>query len=419
MRLPNYSTDLSPKEITPAQPSSIPQSTTSADSGVRVLLVDDQTIVAYAVRQLISGHPDIEFHVVQHADRVMAEALRWQPTVILQDLVMPDADGFELVRRFREHPQTRNVPVVVLSTKEDPEVKAQAFANGANDYLIKLPAQAEMLARLRYHSAAYMHHLQRDAAYTQLSRELNMARKMLLGLLPQPGNIGPVHFSWFFQASSYVSGDCFDYFSIDERYQCFYVVDVSGHGVSAAMLAFNAQHQIRASGPQAAALIDQHGAIAPAAAAMVTDFNNRFMQMRETSLYLTMVYGILDQETGDVALVQAGHPPALLASRKGRLQPVGDGSLPIGFLSDIQYESHFLKLEAGTRLYLYSDGITDCLNMQEEAFGASRLEQLLSRTSSLTLEEVGGHLHSALCDWQGGIDSFGDDVTFLAIEYRP
>ncbi len=332
---------------------------------------------------------------------------------------MPDADGFELVRRFREHPRTRAIPIVVLSTKEDPEIKAKAFADGANDYLIKLPAQAEMLARLRYHSAAYVHHLQRDAAYTQLSRELNMARKMLLGLLPEPGNIGPVHFDWFFQASSYVSGDCFDYFPIDKRYLCFYVVDVSGHGVSAAMLAFNAQHQIRASDRQAAAMIERYGSIGSAAAAMVTDFNNRFMQMRETSLYLTMVYGILDQHTGEVALVQAGHPPALLMPKEGPPLPIGDGSLPIGFVSNTRYESHSLQLEPGARLYLYSDGVTDCHSLHEETYGVSRLEQLLDRTRAMPLKEVGRQLDLALRGWQGGTDSFADDVTFLAIEYRP
>ncbi|WP_192805259.1 PP2C family protein-serine/threonine phosphatase [Noviherbaspirillum aerium] len=385
----------------------------------RVLLIDDQVIVAHAVRQITKGQSDIEFRAVQHADQALDAALQWQPTVILQDLVMPDADGFELVRRFREHPRTRAIPIVVLSTKEDPEIKAKAFADGANDYLIKLPAQAEMLARLRYHSAAYVHHLQRDAAYTQLSRELNMARKMLLGLLPEPGNIGPVHFDWFFQASSYVSGDCFDYFPIDKRYLCFYVVDVSGHGVSAAMLAFNAQHQIRASDRQAAAMIERYGSIGSAAAAMVTDFNNRFMQMRETSLYLTMVYGILDQHTGEVALVQAGHPPALLMPKEGPPLPIGDGSLPIGFVSNTRYESHSLQLEPGARLYLYSDGVTDCHSLHEETYGVSRLEQLLDRTRAMPLKEVGRQLDLALRGWQGGTDSFADDVTFLAIEYRP
>lgn len=417
----NTTTDSSFQDIAISTPIHADQGLLFPGTGlrVRVLLIDDQAIVAYAVQQLIKAHEDIEFLAIQHAERAMAAALQWQPTVILQDLVMPNTDGFELVRRFREHPRTRDIPIVVLSTKEDAEIKAQAFADGANDYLIKLPAQAEMLARLRYHSAAYVHHLQRDAAYTQLSRELNMARRMLLGLLPEPGNIGPAHFDWLFQASSYVSGDCFDYFPIDKRHLCFYVVDVSGHGVSAAMLAFNAQHQIRASDRQAAAMIGQHGGIGPAAAAMVTDFNNRFMQMRETSLYLTMVYGILDQETGEVALVQAGHPPALLMPEEGPSVTIGDGGLPIGFVSDTQYESHILRLEPGARLYLYSDGITDCQNMHEESYGAGRLQQLLELGRNLPLKDVGERLHHALRHWQGGIDNFADDVTFLAIEFRP
>lgn len=141
--------------------SALPQNT-------RVLLVDDQAIISEAVRRLIGGEPDIEFLSVQDPLTALSTAEQWKPTVILQDLVMPGVDGFAMVEQFRSHPQTRDVPIVVLSTKEEPSLKAQGFAKGANDYLVKLPDRLELLARLRYHSSAYLSRLERDEAFRAL-----------------------------------------------------------------------------------------------------------------------------------------------------------------------------------------------------------------------------------------------------------
>ena len=114
-----------------------------------------------------------------------------QPTVILQDLVMPEIDGLTLVKTFRAHEPTRETPMIVLSTKEEPTVKAEAFALGANDYIVKLPDRLELLARIRYHSKGYINLLQRNEAYDalresqrRLAKEINQAAHYLRSLLP-------------------------------------------------------------------------------------------------------------------------------------------------------------------------------------------------------------------------------------------
>lgn len=134
-----------------------------------VLLVDDQPIIGEAVRRALSGEQDIDLHYCSVAkDAIpMAESLR--PTVIMQDLLMPDVDGMTLVHLYRRHPALRQVPVIVLSSKEDAAVKSQAFATGAADYLVKLPESIELIARVRHHSSAYLNLLERDAAYRALS----------------------------------------------------------------------------------------------------------------------------------------------------------------------------------------------------------------------------------------------------------
>jgi two-component system chemotaxis family response regulator WspR len=132
---------------------------------VRVLLVDDQLIIVEAVRRMLADQPDIEFHYVTDAAMALQTAMQLHPTVILQDLVMPTIDGFALIQQYRERESLRNVPVIVLSAKEDPKLKAHSFATGANDYMVKLPDKLELLARVRYHSGAHISRLQRDQAF--------------------------------------------------------------------------------------------------------------------------------------------------------------------------------------------------------------------------------------------------------------
>jgi two-component system chemotaxis family response regulator WspR len=134
----------------------------------RVLLIDDQALIGEAVRRALSGHADLEFHHCADAARALEVAEHFKPTVILQDLVMPGVDGLTLLRQYREDPRTRDVPVVVLSAKEESIVKSEAFALGASDYLIKLPDAIELIARIRHHSKAYINQLERDAAHLAL-----------------------------------------------------------------------------------------------------------------------------------------------------------------------------------------------------------------------------------------------------------
>ncbi len=135
---------------------------------ITILLVDDQPIVGETVRQMLATEQDIDFHYCHEPTQAIKIANRIHPTVILQDLVMPDIDGLALVRYFRANKATRDVPLIVLSSKEEPHIKAEAFALGANDYLVKLPDKLEVIARIRYHSSGYINLLQRNEAHDAL-----------------------------------------------------------------------------------------------------------------------------------------------------------------------------------------------------------------------------------------------------------
>lgn len=149
-----------------------PKDTTSVDSSVdntiRVVLVDDQPIIVEAVRMMLAEDLSIEFHACTEAADALPLALQVLPTVILQDLVVDEVNGLDLVRAYRSNPVLKDVPVVVLSAHEEAENKVQAFEVGANDYVVKLPSALELVARVRLHSMGYINGRARVAAFEAL-----------------------------------------------------------------------------------------------------------------------------------------------------------------------------------------------------------------------------------------------------------
>jgi signal transduction histidine kinase len=136
--------------------------------GVNVLLVDDQAMIGEVVRRMLADERDIEFQYCNDPAKAVELAVKIEPTVMLVDLVMPQIDGLTLVRHVRANPGLRDIPIIVLSTTEDPQVKADAFSKGANDYIVKLPDRLELLARIRHHSQGYINLLDKNAAFKAL-----------------------------------------------------------------------------------------------------------------------------------------------------------------------------------------------------------------------------------------------------------
>ncbi len=155
---------------------------------ITVLLIDDQPIIAEAVRRALKDEDDIDFHYCPDPTQAIKMANEIRPTIILQDLIMPEVNGMMMVKFFRVNHQTCDVPIIILSTKEDPETKSQTFANGVSDYLVKLPDKSELIARIRYHSQAYINQKQKEEAFLALQEsqkklhEANLALEKLSSL---------------------------------------------------------------------------------------------------------------------------------------------------------------------------------------------------------------------------------------------
>ena len=160
-----------------------------------ILLVDDQAIIGEAIRRILKSQPDLDFHYCAEGAMALTTARKIAPLLILQDLVMPDANGIDLVKSYRQCPDLQDVPVIVLSTKDEPVVKKAAFEAGANDYIVKLPDPIELIARVRYHANACLARRQLQEALRALREsqsqlldrncaleQLNEQKNRLLGM---------------------------------------------------------------------------------------------------------------------------------------------------------------------------------------------------------------------------------------------
>ncbi len=164
-----------------------------ANKKINVLLIDDQPMVAEGIRRMLEAETDINFHYCDQPSSAIPMAQEVEATIILQDLVMPDIDGMTLVRFFRANHLTKDIPIIVLSSKEDPVIKSDAFSNGANDYLVKLPDKIELIARIRAHSKHYLMQLERDAAFfalREMQKQLEQSNKELQRLSALDGLTG-------------------------------------------------------------------------------------------------------------------------------------------------------------------------------------------------------------------------------------
>lgn len=322
---------------------------------VRVLLVDDQKIIAEAMKRILADQPDIEFHYCDSPVKAIDAAKETTPTVILQDLIMPEVDGLTLVKFFRACEETRNIPLVVLSSKEEPDIKYRAFENGANDYMVKFPDKLEVLARIRYHSRAYTTLCERNEAMRRLQesqnalkKELDEAENYVTSLLPEKIDSAVLSSDWIFKSSTSLGGDCFGYGWIDDEHFSIYLLDVCGHGVGAALLSVSAMNVLRS---QTLSDVDFKEPDQVLAA-----LNNAFDMDTQNGMYFTLWYGVYDKLTRTLTYASGGHPPAILISGKTST-PLTTNGFIIGGLRSMKFKKASTHVDPSAKLYVFSDGV--------------------------------------------------------------
>ena len=381
---------------------------------ITVLLVDDQAIVGETIRRMLAQEADIIFHYCQDPTAAIKMAAEISPTVILQDLIMPEIDGLTLVKFFRAHKKLKDVPLIVLSSKEEAVTKADAFAVGANDYLVKLPDRIELIARIRYHSKGYIALLQRNEAYEalfksrqELAAQLASAAEYVISLLPRPVREGNIRTNWSYVPSAQLGGDSLGYHWIDEDNFAMYLLDVCDHGVGPALLSVSALNVLRSQTlPNTNFRVPEE---------VLTALNETFQMEKQNNLYFTLWYGVFNRAARQIAYASAGHPAALLVSPSKEIRELGSQNMFIGGMPDIAYKSGSVEVDMPSRLYIFSDGVFEIGKTDGSMWSFRELKEFIRSYSGDDISEMDA-LYSFLQEMHGD-KSLDDDFSMLKIEF--
>jgi len=331
-------------------------------SDCRVLLVDDaKPNLDILVEGLKADH---KLSLALNGEMALQIAARTPPDLVLLDIVMPGLDGYEVCRRLRQMPETAEVPIMFLSSLEEVQNKTRGFEAGANDYLTKPFEMLEVKARVRslLKAKAYS-----DAVKEQMASELRVAREIQMGMLPHDfaavERAYRVGFGAVLEPAREVGGDLYGLCAAGPDRLVVFLGDVSGKGIPASMF------MVRTI--SLAQLLAREIAEPER---ILTRLNNELAADNPSGMFVTFLCGVFEPGSGRLVLANAGHcRPVLLPNRQAPRWAVPNLGTALGFEPGLEFERTELTLRDGDALVLYTDGVSEAFNPQEECYGTDRL----------------------------------------------
>jgi sigma-B regulation protein RsbU (phosphoserine phosphatase) len=369
----------------------------------RVLIVDDVKanvdVLVQALRE------EYQLSVALNGENALRSIEKNTPDLVLLDIMMPGMDGYEVCRRLRASPQTRELPVMFLSSLEDVHDKARGFEAGGNDYLTKPFEVLEVKARVRslLKAKAYS-----DAIKEKMANELRIAREIQLGILPLDISAATrgtgLEIAVVLEPAREVGGDLYEVLRTDEDRVVVVVGDVSGKGIPAALFMAMTTTLIRVIAPQ----LDRPEEI-------ISRVNDALAEHNPRSMFVTLFCAIFEPRAGRMVYASAGHPPPVLlrSGQAPRLPPLIPGMLA-GIEPGTKVEGQVLDLQDGDRLVFFTDGVTEAFDANDQQFEERRLLEHLATTSGQSAAETVASTLAAVRRHAGDHPQ-SDDVTLLAV----
>ena len=254
----------------------------------------------------------------------------------------------------------------------------------------------------------------------QIDRDLTAAAGIQQSLLPQVAPVAPhLKVAWKFDPCDQVGGDIFNLFMLDEHHLGAYMLDVSGHGVPAALLTVSVVQTLQPAGTEfTKRRLDRPPYYEIIGPGEVLAGLNREYPFERFEKYLSIVYLVIDTRTGRLTYSNGGHPPPVLLRRDGSVQALDQGGGIIGIQAAAAFDTGEQTLASGDRLVIYTDGVTEHTRDQEEAFGLQRLIDVAQDCSDRRPEAILATLHAAVLAFDPGRRP-RDDISLLALAFDP
>lgn len=333
----------------------------------KVLVIDDDPTMRLVLQRnlKLQGH---EVAVAADGAQGWQLAQELHPALVICDWMMPGLTGLEVCQRLRQTPELATTFFILLTSRDQVVDRVQGLDSGADDFLVKPIDTSELQARVRAGLRLYQLNQDLHDQKQRLEDELKEAEGYVRSLLPAPRLGGEITAEWVFVPSTELGGDCFDYFEMDQDRFVFYVIDVAGHGVGAALLSISVLNLLRSG---SVADMTQPGA--------VLALLNRFFPMEQhKDKYFTAWYGVYDRRSRCLTYASAGHPAAVLWQNQGVTALPGRG-LAVGMFPDVTYQAQEQVLPPGSQLYLFSDGAYEIpVGEKGELWGREALSQVLA-----------------------------------------
>ncbi len=383
----------------------------------QILIVDDEADMELLIRQKFRRQiRDKEFQFFFSQNGVQAlQVLAAQPGVdlVLSDINMPVMDGLTLLAKLKDAGDSRRA--VIVSAYGDMSNIRTAMNRGAVDFLTK-PIEFEDMETTIHKSLAIVLQLRAAAEAKQrlsaIEQELGLAARIQQSLLPETFPPFPDRTEFELHAdmipAKTVGGDLFDFFLLDSDHLAFVVGDVSGKGVPAAIFMAMTQTLLRGAARQRMSPGD-----------CLDHVNQTLAANNPRSMFVTVFYGILDLRTGELQFANGGHNSPYIYSGEGKVRALHSRArgLMVGAVEDAPYQTETGTLAPGEAILVFTDGVTEANNADDELYGEERLERFLAEHASASPKQVIADLEACVNEFAAGAPQ-ADDITMLALRYR-
>ena len=373
----------------------------------RVLIVDDAKLNIDILVQALRD--EYKLSVALDGAAALCSIEKSTPDLVLLDIVMPGLNGYDVCRQLRAQESTRDLPVMFLSSLEDVKDKAQGFEVGGNDYLTKPFEVLEVKARVRslLKAKAYT-----DAIREAMARDLKIAREIQMGILPADvaavTRHSPLEVHAIIEPAQKVGGDLYEVLRASDDRLVIALGDVSGKGIPAALFMAVAVTILRTL---ARHLVDP--------AEILRRLSDELAEQNPRGMFVTMQCLVFDLTAREVSFAGAGHHQLAIVSRgrPPRLACVSSGR-PAGLMAFNPIERETLPLEAGDTFVLFSDGVSEAMNVADDFYGEDRLMAVLAAEADGAVADIVKRVVADVHAFANGAKQ-SDDITVLAVRYAP